>query len=60
MLDKRAFHQNRLEQKVAIQSEMSVEELNKALNLWLRIKLVNLYAYLSDLLHTKVRYHLMV
>ena len=60
MLDKRAFNQNRLEQKVAIQSEMSVEELNKALNLWLRIKLVNLYAYLSDLLHTKVRYHLMV
>lgn len=33
---------------------MQIDQLNKTLNLWVRVKIINLYNFLSDILHSQV------
>lgn len=55
ILDSQIWCKPSLEKYVMIEPNMKILEMNKSLRVWVYVKLIGLYKFLADLLHSKVR-----
>lgn len=55
VIDEKAWSKPTLEKYIIFDPEMKIIDMNSSLNMWLHVRLINLYRFLGDLLHSKVR-----